>query len=153
MAFKVIHKITSMLSRKITIFCFLSLTLFSFAQCKTTENKATVQEKPILQPFKSMANNKASVQLNKDKSMELHVKKIIKSGDPAAHFEYVVYKTGTKSIVKQGYFRGTNVGWNDNTSLKLIPYIGMEQIPTSEKLHDTIPSNSQTQITIIKLNN
>ncbi|TSE09274.1 hypothetical protein [Aquimarina algiphila] len=143
-----------MLLRKTTILFFLGLTIFSFAQCKTFENKALVkQDKQSPHPITKMGNDTIVSKLNGDKSMELQIKKIIKPGDPAFHFEYIVYNTGTKNIVKEGYFRGTNVEWNDNTSLKLIPYVGMEQKPASDNPEDALLSNTQTKITIIKLNN
>ncbi|EZH71483.1 hypothetical protein ATO12_07225 [Aquimarina atlantica] len=141
-----------MLLRKIISILFLGLTIFSFAQCKTAENKIE-QDKPLHQSITSTKNDMTISKLNKSKSMELHVKKVIKQGDPATHFEYTVYNTTTKTIIKQGYYRGTNVDWNDNTSIKLVPYIGIEQKPTSENPDDLLLSDTQTQITIIKLKN
>ncbi len=142
-----------MLLRKITILFFLGLTIFSFAQCKTVENKSTTKKsKPRSNPIKIMGNHTLVSKLNGDKSMELQIKKSIKPGDPAFHFEYIVHNTGTKNIVKEGYFRGINVEWNDNTSLKLTPYIGMEQKPISDNPENAFLSNTKTKIMIIKLN-
>lgn len=141
-----------MLLRKIISILFLGLTIFSFAQCKTAENKIA-QDKLPHQSITSTKNDMTISKLNKDKSMELHVKKVIKQGDPATHFEYTIYNTTSKKIIKQGYYRGTNVDWNDNTSIKLVPYIGIEQKPTSENPDDLLPLDTQTQITIIKLKN
>lgn len=92
------------------------------------------------------------LKLNRDKTMELSIKKTIKQGDPAIYFEYAVYNKETKEIIKQGTFRGVGIDWNDNTSIKLIPYVGMEQKPSSENPDDALLSNNQTQI-IIKLKN
>ncbi|WP_108807642.1 hypothetical protein [Aquimarina spinulae] len=147
-----IYKKVSMLLRKIISILFFGLTIFSFAQCKTAENKTT-QDKPSHQPVTPMKNDMIISKPNRNKSMELHIKKIIKPGDPATHFEYTVYNAVTKKIIKQGYFRGANVDWNDDTSIKLVPYIGMEQKPTSENPDDLLLSKTQTQITIINLNN
>ncbi|MBL0685996.1 hypothetical protein JJQ60_20890 [Aquimarina mytili] len=98
-------------------------------------------------------NSSSKPMLNGDRSMELHVKKNMKVGDPAFHFEYIVYKAGTKDIIKQGTFRGTNVEWNNNTSLKLTPYVGMEQKPTSDNPEEVLKKNTHTQLIIINLNN
>ena len=87
--------------------------------------------------------------------MLLSIRKTIKRSDPAIYFNYKVYNTKTKEIIKQGAFRGLSIDWHDNTSLKLVPYIGMEQKPTSDNPEDALASskNTHTQITIIKLNN
>ncbi len=141
-----------MLSRIISNILFLSLTIFSFAQCKTVENN-TSQNKSSSKPITSIGDSMKTIKLNGDKSMELHIKKNTKPGDPATHFEYIVYEVNTKNILKQGSYRGTHIDWNDNTSLKLIPYIGMEQKPISDNPEDEFISNTQKQITIIKLKN
>ena len=139
-----------MLSRKIAIIFFLILTVFSFGQCKTVENSNTEDKKSEALMIQEDKNNS---KLNKDKTMNLVVKKKIKLGDPATIFEYTVYSQKTKDIIKKGSFRGADIDWYDNTSLQLIPYIGMEQKPISENPEDLLSSKNETQIIIIKLNN
>ncbi len=147
------RKLQSILFRKITIIFFLNLTIFSFAQCKTTE-KSTPQDELPTASIKSIVSDTTASKFNSDKSMELHVKKTSKQGDPAFHLEYTVYNTKTKAIVKQGSFRGTAIDWNDNTSLKLTPYVGMEQKPSSDNPEEVLGNNTHTQlIIIINLNN
>ncbi len=141
-----------MLSRKITLIFFLSLTIFSFAQCKTV-GENTKEETSLPTSIKPVVNNTSTTRLNGDKSMELHVQKNMKVGDPAFHFKYVVYKAGTKEIIKKGTFRGTSVDWNTTTSLKLTPYIGMEQKPISDNPEEILNKNTHTQLIIINLNN
>ncbi|WP_103072646.1 hypothetical protein [Aquimarina sediminis] len=138
-----------MFLRKIVIIFFLILTVFSFGQCKTVEKGNENNKKPV----SSMIQDSGALKLNKDKTMGLSIKKAMKQGDPAIYFEYTVYKIETKETVKRGTFRGTAIDWNDNTSLKLIPYVGMEQKPISENPEDVLTSNTHSQITIIKLNN
>lgn len=139
-----------MLSRKIAIIFFLILTVFSFGQCKTVENGNAEDKKPEVLMIQ---DDKTNSKLNEDKTMNLIVKKKIKSGDPATFFEYTVYSQKTKEIIKKGSFRGSDIDWYDNTSLQLIPYVGMEQKPISENPEDFLSSKNETQITIIKLNN
>lgn len=137
-----------MLLRKITIVFFLGLTIFSFAQCKTAENKIEGNENAN----QSVMKDTTISMLNADKSMDLIVKKLMKIGDPATHYEYTVYTTSTRKVIKQGTFRGTDISWHDNSSLKLTPYIGMEQKPNSENPEDVFSSKTQIQSIIIKLN-
>ncbi|MEW7290764.1 hypothetical protein [Aquimarina sp. 2304DJ70-9] len=141
-----------MLSRKITFIFFLNLTIFSFAQCKTVGD-TTTEKTSLPTAIKPVVNTNATTRLNGDKSMELHIQKNMKVGDPASHYKYIVYKAGTKEIVKKGTFRGAGVDWNNNTSLKLTPYIGMEQKPVSDNPEDILNKNTHTQLIIINLNN
>lgn len=138
-----------MFIRKFIQLVFLCFALFSFSQCKTVDKKTKVDNKAIQQGMKNITSSA----LSPDKSMELVIKEIMKVGDPATHFEYTVYKKGTKQIVKQGTFRGTAIKWNDNTSLKLFPYVGMEQKPDSDNPEQVRSSNNQPQILIVKLYN
>ncbi|WP_103865181.1 hypothetical protein [Aquimarina sp. I32.4] len=131
---------------------FFSLTVLSFAQCKTAKNKVSEKE-AFIKPVSNMNQNITISSLNRDRTMELRVVKVSKLGDPAIQFTYAVYDTVTKKIIKKGNYRGSNVAWHDNTSIKLVPYIGMEQKPTSENLDDILLSNTQQQITIINLKN
>ncbi len=151
-----------MLSRKIISVFFLNLAIFSFAQCKTIDNKATVDDSsssslhtPVgnnTSPIQPIVKDSGTIKLNSDKTMELHLLKNMKVGDPATHFEYVVYETETKRIIKKGTFRGVAIDWNDRTSLKLTPYIGMEQKPVSDNPEDILNKNTHTQLIIINLN-
>ncbi|GGX30658.1 hypothetical protein [Aquimarina muelleri] len=138
-----------MLSRKITIIFFLTLTIFSFGQCKTIKNgNAGDKESKTLM----IQENKKDSKLNGDKTMNLVIKKKVKSEDPATFFEYIVYNQKTREIIKKGSFRGSDIDWYDNNSLQLIPYIGIEQKPISDNPEDFLSSENKTQITIIKLN-
>ncbi|WP_062054866.1 hypothetical protein [Aquimarina longa] len=139
-----------MLSKKIVLIFFLILTVFSFAQCKTIEKGDKRNEKSTTH----MINNSTSVlKLNRDKTMELSIRKNMVLGDPAIYFEYVVYTKKTREVIKKGSFRGTDIDWYDNESLKLTSYVGIEQKPTSENPEDALLINNQNSITIIKLNN
>ncbi len=142
---------TFTLYKKVTSIFFLGLTFISFAQCKTIGNKVT-QNSQSLQPIK-LIQNKGVSKLNSDKTLELRLQRITKPGDPATHFQYKVYTTKTKAILKEGIFRGTDIVWNDARSLKLIHYVGMEQKPSSDNPDDILLSNSNAQITIIKIKN
>ena len=138
--------------RKYIILFFLNLTIFSFAQCKTTEKK-TAQDTSKIAVMKPLMNESLTTKLNKDKTMELHVVKKMKVGDPAFHFKYTVYEKGTKNIIKEGAFRGAAIDWNDKTSLKLVPYVGIEQKPISDNPDEILNKNTNTQLIIIHLNN
>ncbi|KZS41519.1 hypothetical protein AWE51_21160 [Aquimarina aggregata] len=139
-----------MLSKIITVSFFLSLTIFSFAQCKSGKNTA-LQNKIVTQPNNPMANQNITSKFNSDKSMELYLKKNIRRADPAIHFEYTVYDVKTRKVIKKGTFRGARIEWNDKMSLKLIAYVGMEQKPTSENPEEALLNQSPARITIVKL--
>ncbi|GAA3520387.1 hypothetical protein GCM10022393_38280 [Aquimarina addita] len=146
-----------MLQIKSTVFfvfiCLISLSI----QCKSVD-KSTIDAETVstakeeMYPIQPMVD-KSSItrKMNADKSMELVLKRFIKVGDPASHFEYTVYDTATKEIIKKDSFRGEGVEWNDQSSLKLIPYVGMEQKPTSENPEEISQTKIQTQTQIIKL--
>ncbi|WP_378187734.1 hypothetical protein ACE939_05090 [Aquimarina sp. W85] len=90
---------------------------------------------------------------NRDKSLRLDLTQVQKTGDPASHFIYKVYRATDQKLIKEGSFRGQLVGWNDATSLKLVPYIGIEQQPVSENPEDLLnaKNNTQSHILILKL--
>lgn len=127
------------------------MTVFSFGHCKTVKNDKSNSIKQITSI--DMQEGKITV-LNTEKTMELIVIKTGHKGDPATHFKYSVYDLKTKEIIKKGKFRGVAIGWNDNSSLKLTPYIGMEREPNVNDLYNT-PSKDKpkTQIIIINLLN
>lgn len=136
------------------VFLFLVFVIFFLTQCKTVDKKTVNAEKVkdemyLIQPM--VNKNSVIKKMNSDKSMQLVLEKFSKVGDPAFHFQYTVYDVVTKEIIKKDFFRGTGIEWNDNTSLKLIPYVGMEQKPTSENPEEILSSQIQTQTQIIKL--
>ncbi len=126
-----------MLYNKIIAGFFLCFTLFSFSQCRTTKNDTQDVMKPII----PITTNKTQTisKINSDGTMELVITKLVKRSDPATHFSYKVYITETKRIIKEGNFRGEDIEWNDATSLKLIPYIGMIQKEDTKNENTTTP--------------
>jgi len=140
----------SILYRKCIIILFTSMTLFSFSQCKTVKNEE-VQSNTKLKIIQPKMKDVSTSKYNVDKSMKLHVTKTTKQGDPAFHFQYVVYRSDTNNVVKKGTFRGLKIEWNDATSLRLFPYVGMERKPVSENPESLLNTN-QTQYSIINLN-
>lgn len=132
------------------VFCAVCL-----AQCKTGEkrNVASDKKQPITTLRNSvMGDTLKSASLNSINTLELRVTKIFEKGDPAAHFQYTIYKKETDAIVKSGEFRGMDVQWNDATSIKLVPYVGMEKKPESNNPLDASKSTDQNQTTIIQVN-
>ncbi len=137
-----------MIFRKAMIVFLIAITFFSFTQCKAVEKKESIKDKQNI----IMPQEKGISKLNTDKSMQLVINKEQKEGDPAFYFNYKVFNTKTREVIKKGTFRGMNIDWHDNTSIKLIPYVGMEQKPNSENPEEVLSSDTLTQIQIIKLN-
>ena len=121
------------------------------AQCKTGEKGKAVDEQNRLPDEHIMADTLKTSTLNSDKTMELRVSKVFHKGDPAAQLNYAVYMRATDSLVKEGQHRGMHVEWNDDSSIKIIPYVGMEQKPQSENPLENTKKQIQNDPIIIKL--
>tara|TARA_R110002020_G_scaffold211682_3_gene417940 strand:- start:246 stop:635 length:390 start_codon:yes stop_codon:yes gene_type:complete len=89
---------------------------------------------------------------NADKTLKLTLEKNNKKGDPASHFEYRVYSIPENKLVKEGTFRGSGIIWNDNTSLKLIPYVGMVKKQQLGNPDDIASDKKNNKEIIIRIN-
>lgn len=124
------------------------------AQCKTGDKgniKRTDVETPLPED-QMMSDTLKTSTLNSDKTMELRVNKVFQKGDPAAQLHYAVYLRANDSLIHKGEHRGMNVKWNDNNSIKIVPYVGMEQKPHSENPLDNSQKRGSENEIIIKIN-
>jgi hypothetical protein len=141
----------------ISKFSFLALfTVMSYAsvQCKTQENKEQIDsDLPKNERMISIQQDTLRTEtLNKSKTFLLKVEKIISAKRPMATINYAVYETKTQKCIKKDSYQGVDVMWNDSTSLKLIPYIGMERKPVSENPNEIPLTKTPNEAIIIKLN-
>lgn len=83
--------------------------------------------------------------------MLLKIEKVVTQKRPVAMLNYAVYEVGSQKLIKKDSFQGTDVQWNDNTSLKLIPYVGIERKPVSENPDEISAGNSSNKAVIVKL--
>ena len=130
-------------------------TVLSYAsvQCKTQENKGLVNS--------GLSKNERNISIkqdtiktetyNRSKTFLLKVEKIFSPERSLALIKYAVYESGTQKCIKKDSYQGVDVQWNDNTSLKLIPYIGMERKPVSENPNEVPVGNTHSEAIIIKL--
>ena len=134
------------------ILFFIIFPMFFFG-CKTSEKQSSATTSVLPIATMNFQDTITTIKLNADKTMKLVIKEVRKQGDPAAHFTYSVFNITDQTLLKQGTFRGELVTWNDKNSLKLIPYVGIEQKPSSDNPEDFLKSKNknQTDIIIIKL--
>lgn len=87
---------------------------------------------------------------NTDNSLLLEVKEL-RDKVPMAEFYYKVTRATGGNVVKEGHFKGSGVQWNDQHSLKLIPYVGIVQKPQSENPDDLLIEDKGQQVIIVPL--
>lgn len=145
------------LKLKLFLFCCLVFIL----GCKSnSQTQSTVQnkEKKIGTINSSVSKKNNSIQNttkikripNSDKTLELLLTIVDKTGDPATIFEYQV-KDINGEVFREGVFRGTDIVWHDSKSIALIPYVGMvEQESLDAPDNSDTYSNSKPQIIKIK---
>ncbi|MGB3775464.1 MAG: hypothetical protein WA951_09435 [Leeuwenhoekiella sp.] len=88
---------------------------------------------------------------NNSKTLNLKVEKIISFQDPRPVLNYKVIKQETQEIILSDTYRGSDVLWNDNSSLKLIPYAGIERKPSSDNPDEVASGTTQSNAVIVKL--
>lgn len=132
---------------------FILVTTTLFFGCKSSEKQSQTAIAVSHPRTMNFQDSLVTTKFNADKTLKLIVREIHKKGDPASHFLYKVLTTAEQNLIKEGTFRGAQIDWNDKKSLKLIPYIGIEQKPVSENPDEFMKSknNSQTHILIVKL--
>lgn len=136
---------------------FLALfTIMSYAsvQCKTQENKDQVNS-DLSKKERTISIQQDTLRtetLNRTKTLLLKVEKVNSPERPMATINYAVYEVATQKCIIKDSYQGVDVQWNDNTSLKLIPYIGMERKPVSENPNEIPVTKTPSQAIIVKLN-
>lgn len=134
------------------------LSLFAFLGCiaikckaQDTKEQSTLDHKNEQQSIIIQQDTIKTKQLNSSKTMVLQIEKIISPQDPVHTLYYTVSEVKTKKIIKKDSYQGTDVRWYDDTSLEMIPYIGMERKPTSENPDEVVADASLNKATIVKL--
>ncbi|WP_164076230.1 hypothetical protein [Flavimarina sp. Hel_I_48] len=89
--------------------------------------------------------------LNPSKTLVLYLEKISTPDSPVHLLNYTVLESKTQNIIKKDSYRGTDVRWYDNSSLQLVPYIGMERKPTSDNPDDAMAGTASNKPIIVKL--
>jgi hypothetical protein len=135
--------------------CLALFTLLSYAsvQCKTQENKEQM-DSDLSKSERMISIQQDTIKTetsNQSKTYLLKVEKIVSPKSPMAIINYAVYESATQKCIKEDSYQGVDVQWNDNNSLKLIPYIGMERKPISENPDDIPLTNTPTKVVIVKL--
>ncbi len=132
------------------------ITVFSYAsvQCKTQENKNQVNAK-LSKKDRNISIQQDTLRtetLNRTKTLLLKVEMVNSPKRPMAIINYAVYEVATQKCIKKDSFQGVDVQWNDNNSLRLIPYIGMERKPVSENPNEIPVTKTLSEAIIVKLN-
>lgn len=139
---------------KLGILLLSTVLSYASVQCKTQENKEQVDSELFKKEraiFIQQDTIKTEI-FNGLKTLLLKVEKIVSLKRSMATINYAVYESGTQKCIKKDSYQGVDVQWNDNTSLKLIPYIGMERKPDSENPNEIPVTKTHSKAIIVKLN-
>lgn len=138
---------------KLSLLALFTLLSYASVQCKAQENKEQI-DSDLSKNDRMISIQQDTIKketFNQSKTFLLKVEKIVSQKSPVAIINYAVYESGTQKCIKEDSYQGVDVQWNDNTSLKLIPYIGMERKPVSENPDDIKLTNTPTKVVIVKL--
>ncbi len=143
------------LLKNLSTLIFLVSSCMMYSNC--TSNKGIEQHRDSEVMDKDQVTNNTSSQikykkiLNEEKTMTLHVSKA-----PRTHliydFDYYVSDVKTDDILERGTYTGLDVSWHDNTSIKLVPYVGIVQKEKSINPEDSLSHGQANHNTIVKIN-
>jgi len=138
---------------KLSLFGLFTLLSYASVQCKTQEHKEQI-DSDLSKNERMISIQQDTIKteiFNQSKTYLLKVEKIVSPKSPMAIINYAVYESATQKCIKEDSYQGVDVQWNDNTSLKLIPYIGMERKPISENPDEIPLTDTPAKVIIVKL--
>ena len=112
--------------KRLNINFFILILFLAFTSCKKTEEVSKKESKEKLKIVTDNKEKKVEI-YNDSKTMMLHLSKRLRNENIIYDFEFKVYDAKTKKLLKKGTYTGVEISWYNDSSLKLVPYIGIEK--------------------------
>ncbi len=112
------------------IVVLILISSFFFAKCKPTEELSKTDQITKIKE-EIFKDSEVEVNYNSTKTKVLLYKLDLNINTPATKIDYIVYDFQKRKMIYKDSFAGSKIEWNDNTSLKIHSYVGIEKKPTS----------------------